>query len=338
MAKKLKPPLVTTPKPFVFVLMPFSPDFNDIYEFGIQGAAEDAGAYAERLDEQIFAEGMLERIFNQIAKSDVVVADMSTRNANVFYEVGYAHALGKTVLLITQQADDIPFDLKHKQHIVYGGKISDLRPQLAKSLRWAITESKRGEPEAGLSAFLGEQRLPGAGSALSVPTTRGLIAQRFDINIAIHNNSPVAFPGSSYIYILTEERPVAIPQGLRRRKIRQRGGFSPVEEEYEKEDIHELAAIMMQKEANETAALISYRLETSLAPIPPGMAELISVPFLNFPGVWGTSQYRLKIHSGTRNHDFYFGIEMIEPPTRVQKNTEFARFEHLADEPGIDDE
>ena len=100
--------LRTLPKPFVFVLMPFADKFDDIYTFGIKGAADDVGAYAERLDEQIFTEGMLDRIFNQISKADVIVADMTDRNPNVFYEVGYAHALGKIVLLLTQNSDDIP--------------------------------------------------------------------------------------------------------------------------------------------------------------------------------------------------------------------------------------
>jgi len=51
----------TVPKPFVFVLIPFDPSFDDIYKFGIKGAAEDVGAYAERVDEQIFLEGILDR-------------------------------------------------------------------------------------------------------------------------------------------------------------------------------------------------------------------------------------------------------------------------------------
>lgn len=109
----------TKPKPFIFVLMPFDETFNDTYKFGIKGAAEDAGCYAERVDEQIFTEGILERVFNQINKADVIVADMTGRNSNVFYEVGYAHALNKIVLLLTQKAEDIPFDLKHHQHTVY---------------------------------------------------------------------------------------------------------------------------------------------------------------------------------------------------------------------------
>src|SRR5689334_16538674 len=132
----------TAPKPFIFVLMPFDSAFDDIYKFGIKGASDDVGAYAERVDEQIFSEGILDRIFNQISKADVIVADMTGRNPNVFYEVGYAHALGKVVILLTQTAKDIPFDLKHRQHTVYGGKIAALRKELASKLQWAIAESK----------------------------------------------------------------------------------------------------------------------------------------------------------------------------------------------------
>lgn len=83
-----------TPKPFVFVLMPFSSDFDDAYKLGIKKACKEAGAYAERVDEQIFDEQILERVYNQIAKADLIISDMTGRNPNVFYETGYAHALG----------------------------------------------------------------------------------------------------------------------------------------------------------------------------------------------------------------------------------------------------
>ena len=76
----MKKPPSTKPKPFVFVLMPFDAQFDDIYKFGIQGAATDVGAYAERVDEQLFTEGILDRIFTQISKADVVVADMTGLN------------------------------------------------------------------------------------------------------------------------------------------------------------------------------------------------------------------------------------------------------------------
>ena len=123
------------PKPFVFVLMPFKPEFDDIYRYGIKEACEKAGTYAERVDEQIFQGSILDRIYNQIAKADIIIADMTGRNPNVFYETGYAHALGKPTILLTQHSDDIPFDLKHHYHIVYGGRIGNLASQLEPRVR-----------------------------------------------------------------------------------------------------------------------------------------------------------------------------------------------------------
>src|SRR5215470_17942078 len=120
----------TAPKPFVFVLMPFSNEFTDIYEVGIKAACKEAGAYCERVDEQIFDGNILERVYGQISRADVVIAEMTGRNPNVFYETGYAHALNKRVILLTQSSDDIPFDLKHYPHITYGGKITTLKSQL----------------------------------------------------------------------------------------------------------------------------------------------------------------------------------------------------------------
>ena len=102
--------MTTAPKPFAFVLMPFSAEFDDTYELAIKPACEQAGAYAERVDKQIFTGSILERVFNQISKVDLIIADMSERNPNVFYEVGYAHALGKTTILLTNQTYDIPLD------------------------------------------------------------------------------------------------------------------------------------------------------------------------------------------------------------------------------------
>jgi nucleoside 2-deoxyribosyltransferase len=128
----------TAPKPFAFVLMPFSPAFDDAYKLAIKPACDVAGAYAERVDEQIFSGSILERIYNQISKADLVIADMSERNPNVFYEVGYAHAIGKTTVLITRSAEDIPFDLKHFPHIVYEGSLVTLRESLEGTVRWHL--------------------------------------------------------------------------------------------------------------------------------------------------------------------------------------------------------
>lgn len=150
----------TKPKPFCFVLMPFSSDFNDIYEFGIKGACADAGFYCERVDEQVFHGSMLERIYSQISRSDILIADMTGKNPNVFYEVGYAHALGKNVILLTSIAEDIPFDLKHFPHIVYGNAIKTLRASLARNLSYiASLDTAEQVTQIGLELFFKDKRL-----------------------------------------------------------------------------------------------------------------------------------------------------------------------------------
>lgn len=109
---------------FAFVLMPFDPKFDDIYTLGVKETAKKLGITAERIDEQIFhKENILERVYNQINSADFIISDMTDRNPNVFYETGYAHAKGKLCLLLTSNADDIPFDLKHHRHIIYGNSI-----------------------------------------------------------------------------------------------------------------------------------------------------------------------------------------------------------------------
>jgi hypothetical protein len=141
----------TRPKKFVFTLMPFSEAFDDIYKLGIKAACESAGAYCERIDEQIFNENILLRLYNQINKADLIVSDMTDRNPNVFYETGYAHALNKKVILLTQNADDIPFDLKHYPHIVYSGKIVFLKDELQRRVQWYLDQPEQAVTDRTLA-------------------------------------------------------------------------------------------------------------------------------------------------------------------------------------------
>lgn len=134
----MQPAETTSPKPFVFVLMPFDRAFDNVYQLGIKDACKEAGAYCQRVDEQYIDGCILDRVYNQIAKADIIVADMTGQNPNVFFEVGYSYALNKRVVLLSKKADDIPFDLKQYQHIVYGASIVNLKADLAKRVRWMI--------------------------------------------------------------------------------------------------------------------------------------------------------------------------------------------------------
>lgn len=177
----------TRPKPFAFVLMPFSPDFEDIYKLGIRRACENAGAYAERVDEQIFEGSIVQRIYNQIARADVIVADMTGRNPNVFYEVGYAHALGRPVILLAQSSEDIPFDLKHYTHIIYNRRIIELLPELERRVRVTLA-AKAPVLERSARVFVQDVELQGEARIPLVPPGMPLGTA---VSIAVHNPAVV---------------------------------------------------------------------------------------------------------------------------------------------------
>jgi nucleoside 2-deoxyribosyltransferase len=177
---------------FAFVLMPFHSDFTDIYRMGIKEPANALGIRAERVDEQIFSEGILDRIYRQIDVADVVVADMSEQNANVFYEVGYAHGREKLCILLTKDAEDIPFDLKHHRHIVYGGSISKLRDSIAEELAWAksqIEATRNSRIKVKLSNAYG-----------NLEKSKYFAKGEIDFKVDLHNDTGVASSEIEAIY------------------------------------------------------------------------------------------------------------------------------------------
>jgi hypothetical protein len=102
-----------------FVLMPFRSDLNPVYEDHIKKVAQAAGLQAQRADDIFSNSSIMEDIWKSIVCARVILADMTGKNPNVFYEMGIAHAIGKTVVLLTQSLDDVPFDLRHLRHVQY---------------------------------------------------------------------------------------------------------------------------------------------------------------------------------------------------------------------------
>ena len=289
--------LSTAPKPFVFVLMPFNEDFDDIYKLGIKEAAKEVGAYAERVDEQIFNEGILERIFNQISKADVIVADMTGRNPNVFYEVGYAHALGKIVLLLTQKADDIPFDLKHKQHIIYGNngsKIQSLRSELNPKLIWAINESKRkGKEDNSKQISISICPIDKEGvytkftevpeDCLSKPIpVINLPNSRCGLDFHLYNNSLHKIPNITHIYLFTDDSD-SLPY-IRRNRTR----------------------FVYHPSLNEKFP-VKYRVPITISSIPADAVETFDI-FFDKLTEDKVLNYKLRIHISNNYYDFSFQI------------------------------
>jgi hypothetical protein len=165
-------------RPFVFVMMPFDVASIDLYQLAIKPACDAAGTQAERVDEQVFSDSILQRIYDQIGAADYIVAEMSDNNANVFYETGYAHALGKTVLLLRREAADIPFDLKHYPHIVYSS-LTDFRKQLETRLRSFVERDLESKTASGGDFAVSFERLRGHSPKLVIPLDQYMTFQAF---------------------------------------------------------------------------------------------------------------------------------------------------------------
>lgn len=102
----------------VSAMMPFHPSFTPVYAT-LQQTAEAVGLRCRRADDIWENPAVIQDVVSLIDRSRVVICDCSTRNPNVFYEIGIAHALGREVILITQSAEDIPFDLRHLRYVQY---------------------------------------------------------------------------------------------------------------------------------------------------------------------------------------------------------------------------
>ncbi|WP_172151618.1 hypothetical protein [Pseudomonas tumuqii] len=124
----------------VSAMMPFSPLFTRVYD-AIQLAAEAAGKRCTRVDVIWENHAVIQDVISLIDRSAFVVCDCTGQNPNVFYEIGIAHTLGKEVILITQNPDDVPFDLRHIRYLTYlnnGEGLAVLQTSLAARLRNSI--------------------------------------------------------------------------------------------------------------------------------------------------------------------------------------------------------
>lgn len=102
-----------------FVIMPFQSPFDSYYFQIYKPALESIGFTVARVDDLYGSHSIMDDIQESIKVADLILCDMSARNPNVFYELGLAHAIGKPVVLVSNNINDIPFDLKHIRTIIY---------------------------------------------------------------------------------------------------------------------------------------------------------------------------------------------------------------------------
>jgi hypothetical protein len=123
-----------------FIVMPFSQEWSaDVHQI-LARACNAAGVRPVRGDDLFTPTDILEDIWQSINTADFVIADITGRNPNVLYELGIAHTLAKPVLILSQEAADIPIDLATRRVILYGQKADAWREDLARLIQEAIAK------------------------------------------------------------------------------------------------------------------------------------------------------------------------------------------------------
>ena len=137
----------------IFVVQPFNKSADQVYEL-ISLAGQSVGASVARSDTYSFVGDPVQTIHAAIQAASLVIADVSAANPNVMYELGFAHAQGKPVLLVTASGRTIPFDIASVRAVIYDeSSPKESVERLAGAIREALAN-----PEAFLFARGVEER------------------------------------------------------------------------------------------------------------------------------------------------------------------------------------
>ena len=137
----------------IFVIQPFTPESSLIYSI-IGDVAAALGASIMRADTYSTDESIMEDIYQAIKTADLLVCDVTGRNPNVMYELGYAHALRRPTILIVKRPDFIPFSIRSKRNLVYDPDtprhLTEFKNQLQEITKIALEQPDmfRDRPEA----------------------------------------------------------------------------------------------------------------------------------------------------------------------------------------------
>jgi hypothetical protein len=107
----------------VFVVMQFTPPYNELYSDVIVPICKEFGLVSVRADETYGPGLVVADIARQIIEAKLIIADITPQNPNVYYEVGYAHALNKQTILIAEKPTQLPFDVSPYRVLFYENTI-----------------------------------------------------------------------------------------------------------------------------------------------------------------------------------------------------------------------
>lgn len=156
--KKLGKSVSIAPTDTCFVMMPFASPLGGHYTFIYEPAIKKAGLKPMRADDDIFATGkIIDQVWSGLRTARVLVAELTSRNPNVFYELGLAHALKKPVVLVSSNEADVPFDVRHIRVIYYDVNDPFWGEKLMAKVAENVLSALKNPAEAIFTSALGEE-------------------------------------------------------------------------------------------------------------------------------------------------------------------------------------
>jgi hypothetical protein len=107
----------------VFVVMQFSSPYDELFSEVIKERCDEFGLRAHRADEKLGPGLILTDIVKSIEEAKIIIAEITESNPNVFYELGYAHALKKPTILLADRNKRLPFDVSGYRCLFYDNSI-----------------------------------------------------------------------------------------------------------------------------------------------------------------------------------------------------------------------
>lgn len=137
-----------------FMIMPFGGWFDKYYEDIYKPAIEEAGFIAKRADDLYRPGNIVNDIWTYTKEASVILADLTNKNPNVFYELGLAHAITKPAVLITASMDDVPFDLRSLRVIEFDKNAHNWGDILKQKIVKSLEETLKSPEDAIPPTFL----------------------------------------------------------------------------------------------------------------------------------------------------------------------------------------
>ena len=119
----------------VFVIMSFAddPELEDAYET-FKSVCQAEEYRCTRVDDESMVPRILPEILSRINRCAFTIVDLSDEKVNVYYELGYADGIGKSIIVTAKEGTQLPFDVKDIP-VVFWKNQKGLREQLAKKIR-----------------------------------------------------------------------------------------------------------------------------------------------------------------------------------------------------------